>query len=59
MEAEADCFLLHDLRDWIRKERCLDAVKTHFETTTTIPETQVRVKNQSRGEADVRVCEPF
>jgi hypothetical protein len=28
LEAEADYFLLHDLRDWIRKKRYLDAVRT-------------------------------
>ncbi|KAF2875927.1 hypothetical protein BDV95DRAFT_469965, partial [Massariosphaeria phaeospora] len=28
LEAEADYFLLHDLRDWIRTKRYLGAVKT-------------------------------
>ncbi|PVH91663.1 hypothetical protein DM02DRAFT_467878, partial [Periconia macrospinosa] len=31
LEAEADYFLLHDLRDWLRKKRYLDAVKTIIE----------------------------
>lgn len=31
LEAEADFFLLHDLRDWIRQERYKDAVKTVVE----------------------------
>ncbi|KAH8710027.1 hypothetical protein GQ44DRAFT_588767, partial [Phaeosphaeriaceae sp. PMI808] len=31
LEVEADYFLLHDLRDWIRKKRYLDAVKTIIE----------------------------
>jgi hypothetical protein len=33
LEAEADYFLLHDLRDWIRKKRYLDAVRTVIEVT--------------------------
>jgi hypothetical protein len=31
LEAEADFFLLHNLRDWIRQERYKDAVKTVVE----------------------------
>lgn len=31
LEAEADYFLLHDLRDWLREKRYLDAVKTTIE----------------------------
>jgi hypothetical protein len=31
VEAEADYFLLHDLRDWVRAQRYLDAVKTVVE----------------------------
>ena len=34
IETEADYFLLHNLRDWIRKKRYLDAVKISSEVTT-------------------------
>lgn len=34
LEAEADYFLLHGLRDWLREKRYLDAVKTVVEIKT-------------------------
>jgi hypothetical protein len=35
LEAGADFFLLHDLRDWVRQERYKDAVKTVVEVRKT------------------------
>lgn len=52
LEAEADYFLLHDLRDWIRKKRYLDAVKTVVEVKV-LPEHETEDRwNQKRYEVD-------
>jgi hypothetical protein len=55
LEAEADYFLLHDLRDWLRKKRYLDAVKITFEAKS-LSEYQLQDgRNQRRCEADIEV----
>ena len=51
LEAEADYFLLHDLRDWLRKKRYLDAVKTIIEVKV-LSEHQL---DQTRYAADIEV----
>jgi hypothetical protein len=56
LEAEADYFLLHDLRDWIRKKSYLDAVITIVETVA-LPENEVSdCRNQKSygGNAEVQ-----
>jgi hypothetical protein len=55
LEAEADYFLLHDLRDWLRKKRYLDAVKTIIEVKA-LSEQQLEVgRNETRPGADIEV----
>jgi hypothetical protein len=55
LEAEADYFLLHDLRDWLRKKRYLDAVKTVIEVKALSEHELKDDRNQTRCEADIEV----
>jgi hypothetical protein len=55
IEAEADYFLLHDLRDWLRKKRYLDAVKTTIEVKALSEKQLEDDRNQTRDEADIEV----
>ncbi|KAH9873080.1 hypothetical protein J1614_005477 [Plenodomus biglobosus] len=45
LEAEADHFLLHDLRNWLRKKRYLDAVKTILELRVSATIMRFHPKN--------------
>jgi hypothetical protein len=55
LEAEADYFLLHDLRDWIQKKLYLDAVKTVLEVEV-LSEYELRDgRNQRRCDADIEI----
>lgn len=55
LEAEADYFFLHDLRDWLRKKRYLDAVKTIIEVKALSEHQLEDGRNQTRCEADTEV----
>jgi hypothetical protein len=55
LEAEADYFLLHDLRDWLRKKRYLNAVKTIIEVKALSEHQLEDGRNQTRCEADIEV----
>jgi hypothetical protein len=55
LEAEADYFLLHDLRDWLQKKRYLDAVKTIIEVKALSEYQLYDGRNQTRCEADIEV----
>jgi hypothetical protein len=55
LEVEADYFLLHDLRDWIRKKRYLNAVKTVIEVKVLSEYELSDGRNQSRCDADIEV----
>jgi hypothetical protein len=50
LEAEADYFLLHDLRDWIQKKLYLDTVKT-------VLEVKVLSECELRGGSYQRSCD--
>jgi hypothetical protein len=54
LEAEADYFLLHDLRDWIQEARYLDAIKTVVEVKLLSEGDRNFPGEQSRG-ANVEV----
>ena len=55
LEVEADYFLLHDLRDWLRKKRYLDAVKTIVEVTALSEYQLSDRQNKRRCEADIEI----
>ena len=55
LEAEADYFLLHDLRDWLREKRYLDAVKTTVEVKALSEHQLEDDQNQTRCGADIEV----
>jgi predicted house-cleaning noncanonical NTP pyrophosphatase (MazG superfamily) len=55
LEAEADYFLLHDLRDWVQQKRYLDAVKTIIEVKALSEHQLEDRRNQTRCEADIEV----
>jgi hypothetical protein len=55
LETEADYFFLHDLRDWLRNKRYLDAVKTIVETTALSENELEDCRNHRRYAADVEV----
>ncbi|RYO27750.1 hypothetical protein AA0113_g12259 [Alternaria arborescens] len=55
IEAEADYFLLHALRDWLQKNRYLDAVKTTIEVKALSEKQLEDDRNQTRYEADIEV----
>jgi hypothetical protein len=55
LEAEADYFLLHDLRDWLRKKRYLDAVKTIIEVKALSEQQLEFGRNETRRGADIEV----
>jgi hypothetical protein len=54
LEAEADYLLLHDLRDWIRQKRYIDAVHITFETKA-LSEYELYDRNSKRLHSDVEV----
>lgn len=55
LEAEADYFLLHDLRDWLREKRYLDAVKTIVEVKA-LSDHQLKYRwNEERCKPDIEV----
>ena len=55
LEAEADYFLLHDLRDWLRKKRYLNAVKTVIEVEALSEHQLKDGRNRTRCKADIEV----
>ncbi|KAI8931442.1 hypothetical protein NX059_011769 [Plenodomus lindquistii] len=55
LEAEADHFLLHDLRDWLRKKRYLDAVKTIIEVKALSEQNIRDPQNRRRCQPDMEV----
>jgi hypothetical protein len=55
LEGEADYFLLHDLRDWIRKKRYLSAVKTVVEIKVLSEYALYDGRNQRSCDADIEV----
>jgi hypothetical protein len=58
LEAEADYFLLHDLRDWLREKRYLDAVKTIVEVKA-LSEHEVIDRNYPICGPDIEVQSYF
>jgi hypothetical protein len=48
LEEEADYFLLHDLRDWIKKKRYLDAVRTIVEVQALSEDDFITGKHRNR-----------
>jgi hypothetical protein len=55
LEAEADYFLLHDLRDWIREKRYLNAIKTIIEVNVLSESEINKYHNLKTYEADTEV----
>jgi hypothetical protein len=55
LEAEADYFLLNDLRDWIRQKRYLDAVRITIERITLKEYELLNGRRSERSEADIEV----
>lgn len=55
LEVEADYFLLHDLRDWIKKKRYLDAVKTVIEVKVLSERELNDRQNKRRCSADIEI----
>jgi hypothetical protein len=56
LEEDADYFLLHDLRDWIKKKRYLDAVRTIVEVQTLSENesTTGKYRNRLYVDGDIR-----
>ena len=59
LEAEADYFLLYDLRDWLRQKRYLDAIKIVVEVKALSEQQLDDDQNQTRYEADIEVQSVF
>ncbi|KAH7061771.1 hypothetical protein BKA63DRAFT_194520 [Paraphoma chrysanthemicola] len=55
LEAEADYFLLHDLRDWIKNKRYLDAVKTVLEVKVLCEYELHDCRNKRRCDVDTEI----
>lgn len=55
LEAEADYFLLHDLRDWLREKHYLDAVKTIVEAMALSEYELADRHSQRRYAADIEI----
>lgn len=55
LEVEANYFLLHDLRDWIRKKRYLNAVKTVIEVKVLSEYELNDSRNQRRCDVDIEI----
>jgi hypothetical protein len=59
LEEEADYFLLHDLRDWIKETRYLDAVRTLVEIQALSEDEIITGKYQNRVYVDGEVQSHF
>jgi hypothetical protein len=59
LEEEADYFVLHDLRDWIKQKRYLDAVKTIVEVQILSEGELMTEKYRDRWYADCEVQSHF
>jgi hypothetical protein len=55
LEAEADYFLLHDLRNWIQEARYLNAIKTVVEVEALSEDSLRTFTGERHGGADVKV----
>lgn len=55
LEAEAEYSLLHDLRDWLRQKRYLDAIKIVVEVKALSEQQFDGDQNQTRYEAEIEV----
>ena len=55
LEVEADYFLLHDLRDWVREKRYLNAVKSIIEIKALSGHELEDDKNQTRHGSDIEI----
>jgi len=55
LEAEVDYFLIHDLRDWLREKRYLDAVKITVEVKALSEYQLEDSQNQARCGADIEI----